>query len=112
MQVKSVQFDDLLKRFRLENDRRVRTHRFACLGPSDEVVYRTSKDAHVRCLNGNAILLPAYQAADHIDVGQRRVSVTVKEIQTDVELLGYVRGEALKAAGLEAAWRLSIFCCR
>lgn len=91
MLVRSVQFDPCAKRFRLSNDRRIQTHRFACLGPGDNVVYRSANAAHVRCRNGNAKLLPAYQAVDHIEVGQRRVSVTVKEIETEDELRGYVQ---------------------
>jgi ABC-type ATPase involved in cell division/GNAT superfamily N-acetyltransferase len=61
------------------------------LGPGDDVVYRGAKDAHVRCRNGSATLLPAYHAVDHIDVGQRRVSVTVKEIETEDERRGYAQ---------------------
>jgi energy-coupling factor transporter ATP-binding protein EcfA2/GNAT superfamily N-acetyltransferase len=89
MLVKSVQFDDLQKRFRLENGRRMRTHRFACLGPGDDVVYRGAKEAHVCCRNGNAKLLPLYEATDYVKVGKRRVALTVKEIETEDELRGY-----------------------
>lgn len=91
MLVQTVQFGDLIKRFRLRNGRRIQTHRFACLGPGDDVVYRNAGDAHVRCRNGNATLLPAYQAEDHIEIGQRRVSVTIKEIESEDELRGYVQ---------------------
>jgi hypothetical protein len=91
MRVKSVQFKDLSKRFQLKNNRRIQTHRFACLGPGDDVLYHSTKDAHVRCRNGVAKLLPAYQAVDHVEVGQRRVSLTVKEIETEGELRGYVQ---------------------
>lgn len=89
MLVKSVHFDDVAKRFRLQNDRRIQTHRFACLGPNDDVVYRDARTAHVRCKNGAAKLLPAYCSTDRIQVGQRAVAVTVKEIETADELRGY-----------------------
>lgn len=91
MLVKSVQFKEVSKRFRLANERRIATHRFACLGPGDNVVYRSAKDAHVRCENGNARLLPVYCAEDQIQVGQRRVTVAVKEIETEDELRGYMQ---------------------
>ncbi len=91
MQVKSVQFNDFTKSYRLKNNRRIQTHRFACLGPGDDVVYRSANCAHVRCKNGVAKLFPAYEAVDHIDVGQRRVLVTVKEIETADELRGYAQ---------------------
>jgi ABC-type taurine transport system ATPase subunit/GNAT superfamily N-acetyltransferase len=88
MLVKSVQFDEVVKRFRLENGRHLQTHRFAALGPGDDVVCN-AKEAHVRCANGTAKLLPVYHAVDHIQVGHRSVSVTVKEIETEAELRGY-----------------------
>src|SRR5690606_29572889 len=89
MLVRSVQFDDLSKRFRLANERRIATHRFACLGAGDDVVYRNSNDAYVRCRNGRAQLLPLYRATDTVRVGTRTVRVTVKEIETHDELRGY-----------------------
>lgn len=107
MKVKSVQFKDLIKRYRLENGRRIQTHRFACLGPGDDVVYRSAKGAHVRCRNGVARLLPAYQAVDDIEVGQRRVSVTVKEIETEAELRGYVQLSQYHYRGKELHGRRS-----
>lgn len=91
MLVRSVQFDNCAKRFRLKNDRRMQTHRFACLGPGDDVVYRSSKEAHVRCRNGTATLLPVYCASDTVQIGRRSVAVTVKEIETEVELRGYAQ---------------------
>lgn len=102
MLIKSVQFGELAKRFRLSNESRIQTHRFACVGPGDDVYYRSSIDAQVRCINGKAKLLPAYEAADQIRVGQRNVAVSVKEIETEAELKGYLqlaqyhyRGKAL-----------------
>jgi GNAT superfamily N-acetyltransferase len=89
MRVKSVNFKDLSKVFKLENNRLIRLHRFACLGEGDDVVYRSTKDAYVRCSNGIAKLLPVYRAIDCIEVGQRRVSLTIKEIETEEELRGY-----------------------
>lgn len=91
MRVKTVQFRQCSKRFRLVNGKVWISHRFASLGPGDDVVHRSARDAHVRCRNGIARLLPAYQTVDQIDVGQRRVSVTVKEIETEDELRGYVQ---------------------
>lgn len=91
MRVKSVQFDDAAKRFRLENDRRAQVHRFACLGPGDDLIYRSGTEAHVRCQNGDAKLLPAYRARDHIEIGQRRVPVTIKEIESEEEMRGYAQ---------------------
>jgi ABC-type ATPase involved in cell division/GNAT superfamily N-acetyltransferase len=91
MRVKSRQHKGLSKYFRLQNGRRIQTHRFACVGPGDDVVYRSKHDAHVRCKNGIAKLLPVYRAADHIEVGQRRVPVTIKEIETEDEHRGYVQ---------------------
>lgn len=91
MLTKSVKFDELSKRFGLANGVRIKTHRFACLGPGDDVIYRNAHDARVKCRNGMATLLPAYQAEDSVVVGQRQVSVVVKEIETEEELKGYIQ---------------------
>lgn len=107
MLVKSVQFDDLAKRFRLQNGRQVKTHRFAAVGPGDNLVYCGSNCAHVRCKNGTAKLLPAYQAEDSIDVGERSVAVTIKEIETADELRGYVQLSQYHYRGKELHGRRS-----
>jgi ABC-type lipoprotein export system ATPase subunit/GNAT superfamily N-acetyltransferase len=89
MLVKSVQFNELTKRFRLEDGRRIQTHRFATLGPGDDLIFIDESNAQVQCRNGVARLLPIYQTMDTVRVGQRNVAVTIKEIETDSELLGY-----------------------
>ena len=91
MRVESVQFDEIAKRFRLSNERRISAHRFACLGVGDKLVYRSTKEAHVRCKNGIAQLLPVYRSQCYVNVGHRQVAVTIKEIETEEELHGYAQ---------------------
>lgn len=89
MKVKTVQFRDCSKRYRLVNGKVLDAHRFACLGPRDDVIIRSKANAVVRCRNGRATLLPAYLSHDHFVVGRRRVRVTVKEITTKEESSAY-----------------------
>lgn len=102
MHVKAVRYDDLRKVYRLANGKELQTHRYACLGPGDDVVVRGAKSAHVICKNGKAQILPTYRAKDFLFIGTRRLPLTVKEIETAEELAGYhqleechYRGKAL-----------------
>ena len=102
MQVTSVRFQPTEKYYRLERRKTVRTHRFCCLGPGDDLVVTGNDSAHARCRNGNATVLPAYKARDRLTIGTRTIPVTIKEIETADELAGYhqleechYRGKAL-----------------
>jgi ABC-type phosphate/phosphonate transport system ATPase subunit/GNAT superfamily N-acetyltransferase len=88
MRVTSVRYDLLEKAYRLANGHSLRTHRYCCLGPGDNVV-RTSSGAHVRCRNGFAQILPAYSVADSLTIGTRKARLIVKEVETTEELTGY-----------------------
>jgi len=91
-----------VKIYHLADGRRVRTHRYCCLGPGDDVVLRGSGYAYAKCRNGLAVILPTYKATDSLGIGTRRLGLTVKEIETEEELAGYhqleechYRGKAL-----------------
>ncbi len=89
MQVTSVRYELLAKIYRLTNHRMLRTHRYCCLGPGDDVVVVGKDDAHARCRNGRAQILPAYAAKDTLVIGTRTLHLTVKEAETEEELAGY-----------------------
>ncbi|MGH9659410.1 MAG: GNAT family N-acetyltransferase, partial [Bryobacteraceae bacterium] len=89
MLVTSVRYDSLAKFYRLRNHKILRTHRYCCLGPGDDVVIVAANDAHARCQNGHAQILPVYTAKDSVAVGGRAVHLTIKEIETGEELAGY-----------------------
>lgn len=89
MRVDSVQFGDGWKKYRLANGRRVKLHRFCCLGPGDNVVIRSADDIVVKCANGVARIVQPYRAIDHIDVAGKRISLTIKEIENAEEMRGY-----------------------
>ncbi len=102
MRVNSVRYSPDGKIFRLSNGEILKTHRYCCLGPGDEVVTDRSENAHVTCKNGQAQILPAYCRSDILRVGPRTLRLKIKEIQTQEELAGYhqleeyhYRGKAL-----------------
>lgn len=99
MRVKGVAFDVLTKRYRLKNGRCLQTHRYACLGPADEIIIKGKGNAHARCINGNAQVLPTYIATDSLAVGIRTFRLTIKEIETEEELEGYHQLEAYHYRG-------------
>ena len=92
MRVKSVEYHELKKVFRLANKTRLPAHKFCCLGPGDDVVV-TGKRAHARCRNGKAQILPSYCSSASVKIGTRIVPLVVKEIETEQELAGYHRLE-------------------
>jgi len=91
MKVLSVKYEPCAKRYRLSGKSRanLKTHRYCCLGPSDDVVVKRNELAHVRCDNGQADILPVYAARDSLLIGQKKVSIVVKEIETEEELAAY-----------------------
>lgn len=89
MRVKSVRYDTLTKTYRLNNRRTLNTHRYCCLGPGDDVVVVSANEAHARCLNGSAQILPSYAAKDRLSIGTRVVQLSIKEVETAEELAGY-----------------------
>lgn len=93
MRVTSVRYDFLTKTYRLANRRILQTHRYCCLGPDDDVVVVSANEAHAKCRNGRAQILPAYSARDSLSIGTRLVPLVVKEVETQDELAGYHRLE-------------------
>lgn len=89
MRVTSVRFEKLEKIYRLANKRILKTHRYCCLGPGEDVVLESSGNAHARCRNGHAQVLPVYKSKDSIVIGTREVPLSVKEIESAEELEGY-----------------------
>jgi uncharacterized protein len=89
MRVKSVKYSPVGKTYRLENSVKFEAHRFCCLGPGDDVCVKGKNEAHTRCMNGRAIILPAYSAQDRVPVGTRTIPLTIKEPVSDKELAGY-----------------------
>jgi len=91
MRVESVKYEPLAKVYRLasKNAKVFRTHRYCCLGPGDDVVVKRNGVAYVRCQNGYAQILPIYTARDDLYIGQKKISIVVKEIETEEELIGY-----------------------
>jgi hypothetical protein len=89
MQVTSVRFHELIKTYRLEDSSRLETHRYCCLGPGDEVLASDRKVAYAKCRNGLAQLTPCYSRADSLVVGENRIPLQIKEIETAEELAGY-----------------------
>jgi ABC-type transport system involved in cytochrome c biogenesis ATPase subunit/GNAT superfamily N-acetyltransferase len=89
MRVVSVRYDVLHKVYRLANKQELATHRYCCLGPGDDVIVVNSRDAHVRCRNGAAQILPVYSAHDSVRIGTRKARLVIKEIETTDELAGY-----------------------
>ena len=93
MRVRSVIYDPSTKRFCLDNGRRLRTHRYCCLGTGDDLVITGSNRAHARCDNGIAQVLPVYHAKDSISFGTRTIPLHVKELETAEEIDSYHRLE-------------------
>lgn len=89
MRVHSVRYEPLAKIYRLANRKTLRSHRYCCLGPGDDVVVAGPNAAHALCRNGRAQILPAYVAYDTIAMGTRQFRLTIKEIRTEEELAGY-----------------------
>jgi len=89
MRVTSVKYHTSGKTYRLENGVRFDTHRFCCLGAGDNLVIKGKNLAHVKCINGCAVVLPAYSAQDCLHVGARTVPLTIKEPVSEEELAGY-----------------------
>ncbi len=89
MLVTSVQYDCLTKKYRLANGRQLSTHRYCCLGPSDDVIVSGPDTARAKCRNGHAQILPVYCAYDAMQIGTRTLRLVVKEVETEEELLGY-----------------------
>ncbi len=78
MRVDSVRYQQLAKIYRLANRRRLRTHRYCCLGPGDDLVFRGPGQAYAKCRNGLAVILPPYKATDFLVMGTRHVALIVK----------------------------------
>lgn len=93
MRVASVNYREVSKTFRLENGRHIDTHRYCCLGSGDDLVVISQSEAHVRCSNGQAEILPIYSARDAIDFGNRRIPLYIKELETTGEIQAYHRLE-------------------
>lgn len=89
MRVISVDFKPDFKTYRLANRRLLRTRRYCCLGPGDNVIVNGPHDAHAKCINGRAQLIPIYSRKDTLMIGTRCLSLTIKEIETKEELAGY-----------------------
>jgi len=91
MHVVSVKYEPLAKVYRLasKNTKELRTHRYCCLGPRDDVVVKRNGITYVRCKNGRAQILPIYTAQDDLYIGQKKISIIIKEIETEEELVGY-----------------------
>jgi uncharacterized protein len=89
MQVKSVQYTASEKLYRLQNGKRILAHRYCCLGPGDDVILHDKHHAHVKCVNGKAVVLPGYSAEDKIEFGSTTLPLQVKEPITTQELDGY-----------------------
>ncbi len=93
MRVSSVRFDADAKTFRLANGKTIRTHRYSCLGPGDDVIVRPGGAAFAQCENGLARILPSYSAKTSIRFGCRDLKLLIKEPQSAEELEGCLRLE-------------------
>lgn len=89
MRVDSVRYQRLAKIYRLANRSFLRTHRYCCLGPGDDLGLRASGQVYAKCRNGLAVILPPYKATDFLVIGTRHVALTIKEIEAEEELAGY-----------------------
>jgi ABC-type phosphate/phosphonate transport system ATPase subunit/GNAT superfamily N-acetyltransferase len=89
MRINSVRYLTCGKIYRLEDHQELRTHRYCCLGPRDDVVVVGQGGAYAACRNGRAQILPIYTAKDSLTVGPRTLNLTIKEIETEEELAGY-----------------------
>ncbi len=89
MRVTSVRYEPLFKVYRLANQKTLQTHRYCCLGPSDDIIVKGANDAYARCRNGRAQILPIYAAKDTLVFGTKKIHLIVKEIETEGELKGY-----------------------
>ena len=54
MIVTSVKYNTDSKIYRLQNKRKIKMHRFCCLGERDKVVINNLNQIYVRCKNGKA----------------------------------------------------------
>jgi len=86
MRVVSVRYKPNSKVYRLANQKLLKTHRYCCLGPGDDIVIIGAHTAHARCLNGHAQILPLYAGRDELVIGTRTLRLTIKEIETEEEL--------------------------
>lgn len=89
MRIASVRYEQLAKVYRLANQKTLPTHRYCCLGLNDDVVTVGAHEAHARCHNGRAQIIPVYAAKDSLTIGTRTIHLTIKEIETEEELAGY-----------------------
>jgi ABC-type transport system involved in cytochrome c biogenesis ATPase subunit/GNAT superfamily N-acetyltransferase len=89
MEVSSVKFSSFAKAYRLKNGLIIDAHRFCCLGPGDDLVMHRKNKLFAKCINGHAIILPAYSAPDSIKIGARTICLVIKEPVSKEELSGY-----------------------
>jgi ABC-type ATPase with predicted acetyltransferase domain len=99
MKVRTVKFEEHRKVFRLYNDASFTAHRYCCLGSGDDLIVRSQNRSVVRCLNGDAVLVPAYRGQSKLTFGGRTLSLVVKEAVSREEIDGYHRLEAYHYRG-------------
>jgi len=91
--VKSVVYKDIKKYCYLAEGSKIETHRFSCLGRHDKVVVSSDNELLATCLNGNAIVKPLYREMDNVRFGEKILPITIKEIDTEEELQGFLQLE-------------------
>jgi ABC-type ATPase with predicted acetyltransferase domain len=91
--VKSVVYKDIKKYYYLAEGSKIETHRFSCLGRHDKVVVSSDNELLATCLNGNAIVKPLYREMDNVRFGEKILPITIKEIDTEEELQGFLQLE-------------------
>lgn len=89
MLIKSIKYNSFGKRYKLDDDTFLDTHRFCCLGIRDEVCLLTEDKALAQCINGQVIIKPAYLSQDNIEIGLKTIPLIIKEPISEEDLAGY-----------------------
>lgn len=86
--VEYVKVEGARKTLRLADGKELVVSKFARVKKGDRVL-ATKRYVDVMCKNGRTRIWPAYNKGTYLELGERRLHVRVKEIETDEELVGY-----------------------
>src|SRR6266478_6640020 len=88
LSVRSIRTKLPQKTVRLSDGEILSVSMSSCVGDSDEIVERGGH-YYVRCINGEAQLLPLYVRSDTLRCGGIVIPLKIKEIETDKEYEGF-----------------------
>jgi len=88
LEIISVMVQGATKKLKLSDGQVIDVHRFAIAGRGD-VVRGDRRGWFVELKNGTSRVTPAFRRRDQLNLGAESMPITIKEITTDRELVGY-----------------------